>query len=193
MSKSQNDLHKTATLADGSPKKAGRPPKNPPTAYADQSPSSDEQVSIMPRPSMDEKTTKNMDALSRPKRTPLHQQKRERLSGLDRPGWVRRWFNDVDNRILQAQKAGWNVCYHDHAGGIAGSEDLKNAGSTGTVVTQTCNTKGLRIVLMEIPEEFYNDDQLAKADRRKQEMKELLTPPNQLHTNVKIVNESDTR
>lgn len=93
---------------------------------------------------------------NRPKRTPLGT--RNVLTAEPREGYVRRYFNDVEDRIAKAKAAGYTPVM-----GLADTSD-ERAGTDsqmGSVVAKSVGG-GVRAVLMEIPEEFYREDQEAK-------------------------------
>jgi hypothetical protein len=76
-----------------------------------------------------------------------------RLNYDQRPGFVRRWFNDVTNRIERAQAAGYEHVKDNHTG-------------TPMKATTGVHPHGgpLTSYLMEIPEEFYDADFAAKQE-----------------------------
>ena len=88
-------------------------------------------------------------APQRPVRKPFGMA-REKLSYEPRPNYHRRWFNAVPGRIEAATEAGYT--------------HVKD--SQGKVVTRVVsryeNGDALSAYLMEIPEEFYQEDQAAK-------------------------------
>jgi hypothetical protein len=97
---------------------------------------------------------------TRPKRTPLGQ--RNRLSfGKQDPNFVYRVINDQDERLQQAQEAGYEF--------VTGDEQLgdKRAAEGGKIDSRVSkpvgnNTRGF---LMRIPKEFYDEDQDAKMGK----------------------------
>lgn len=84
-------------------------------------------------------------------------QSEAKLAAPARPGFKRRFVNDVPGRIDRFRDSGWEVAEKD--GGI----DSRFAGKLGGAQTDG-NIHG-NTVLMEIPEEFYHEDQQAKSDR----------------------------
>lgn len=95
----------------------------------------------------------------RPKRVPLGS--RNVLTASNRPGFVRRWINDVDDRLERAAAAGYtSVLKPTETGDPKAGADSQ----MGTIVAKSVGG-GMRAVLMEIPEEFYREDQEAKARR----------------------------
>ena len=108
----------------------------------------------------------------RPERVPLH--RRKVLAAKERPGYVRRFVNEEAGRVQDFLAAGWTP--------VSGSEDESDArvqkGSIlGSVVRRVVNKdKDARYntaVLMEIPEELYNEDQVAKRNAIQQNMDAL--------------------
>ena len=92
----------------------------------------------------------------RPKRTPLGT--RNVLIAGERKGFVRRWINDVDDRLQRAKDAGYTaVLGHGKT-----SDPRAGDGSQVGSVTSKSVGGGVRAVLMEIPEKFYREDQAAK-------------------------------
>lgn len=95
----------------------------------------------------------------RPKRTPLGI--RNVLTAELRPGFVRRWVNDVDDRLSRAKEAGYTPVLKP----TQTSDPRAGADSQiGTPVAKSVGG-GTRAVLMEIPEGFYREDQEAKQHR----------------------------
>jgi hypothetical protein len=90
---------------------------------------------------------------------------RKRLEVAQRPGYVRRWFNDQDDRIARAEAAGYAfVLKGETAVGdkevARGNTDINSR--TSTVVGRTAQSQPIRAYLMEIPEAWYQEDQLKK-------------------------------
>jgi hypothetical protein len=71
-----------------------------------------------------------------------------KLNAPERPGFHRRFVNDLPGRIEKFQQAGWVIVLK---GGQPWSESVSQ-------------TEKLRGFLMEIPDEFYNDDFLRKQE-----------------------------
>ena len=84
------------------------------------------------------------------KRLPLGQRK-ARLAYEKRPGYVRRWLNDEPGRIFDAEN-----------GGYAKVIDPTSGQPVHRIVGVAKAGGGLVAYLMEIPEEFYNEDFLLK-------------------------------
>lgn len=102
------------------------------------------------------KSGKASGSVTRQKRVPMHE--RMPLSADSRPGFRRRVVNDVPGRIDRLKLAGWTVVedgtklgdtYAGQASGV-GSQSSKPVG------------RGINGILMEIPEELYNEDQATK-------------------------------
>ena len=90
---------------------------------------------------------------TRPKRTPIGT--KNVLTAPQRKGFVRRFVNDTPDRIQQFEQAGYTKVIGDVPVGDGEQEKL------GSVVTKSVGS-GINAVLMEIPEEFYTEDQQAK-------------------------------
>lgn len=101
---------------------------------------------------------KRLDEPPRKQRVPLH--KRNTIKSASRPGFVRRIVNDTPGRVQAFLDAGYTVVTDgsevgDHATGLPKG--------TGTASTRQVGN-GIEGVLMEIPEELYNEDQRDKQD-----------------------------
>ena len=86
------------------------------------------------------------------KRIPLGQHV-ARLAYPPRPGYVRRWVNEIPGRIARALAAGWS-----HV------KDASTKRPVGQIVDKSLGEKGRSGYLMEIPKELYDEDQQAKQD-----------------------------
>lgn len=95
---------------------------------------------------------------NRPKRVPIDT--RNVLTFPKKKGYVRRVVNDTGDRISQFEAAGYTIVREDLVAGDpkAGSETKIGSAVNPSVGTET---KG---VLMEIREEWYEEDQKAKQD-----------------------------
>jgi hypothetical protein len=103
---------------------------------------------------MAEKTT------ARPVRTPLGQ--RNRLSfGEQDPRFVYRVINDTDERLQQAQEAGYEFVTGDAKLGDARAAE---GGKIDSRVSKPVGN-GTRGFLMRIPKEYYAEDQEAKMGK----------------------------
>jgi len=98
------------------------------------------------------------DKVKRNKRTPIGS--RNKLSYNKRPGFKRRFFNDVDDRIKQAEAGGYRVVTEEVEGGD------KSAGADSQQASPVVKAVGggMKAVLMEIPEELYAEDQRKKQE-----------------------------
>ena len=77
-----------------------------------------------------------------------------------RKGFHRRFFNDVDDRIARAEDAGYNFVKGDVP---TGDKSVGDGSKKGSCVTKSVG--GGRVAyLMEIPQEYYDEDQKAKQD-----------------------------
>lgn len=74
----------------------------------------------------------------------------QKLAYEDRPGYHRHWFNDVPGRLEDAEKAGYKF--------VEDKEGRKVSRPVGPSETGTA----LIAYLMEIPEEWYNEDMAAQ-------------------------------
>lgn len=99
---------------------------------------------------------------NRPKRVPIHEQ-RNQLTTTHKEGFVRRWVNDIPNRIDKFLRAGYAVVTDKNV--IVGDDNSNMALGTGARknVGRTRHGDGTQAVLMEIPKELYDEDQRAKA------------------------------
>lgn len=88
---------------------------------------------------------------------------RSKLSVPTRPGFVRRWVNDTEGRLLQAEQGGYQYAT-DQALQI-GSADIDNVNrDLGSRVSRVVDkSTGQKAYLMEIKEDFYREDQAVKA------------------------------
>jgi len=87
---------------------------------------------------------------------------RSKLEFPGRPGFVRRVFNDDEGRIRDAETRGWTPV--KEADLIGGDVDGAAAKQIGATVRRPVGG-GTHGVLMEIPEEIYNEDQTAKQQK----------------------------
>lgn len=80
-----------------------------------------------------------------------------KLQAPKREGFQRRWVNDVPGRVNQFRERGWDVVQKD------GGTDQRFVGKIGRA--QEDGSQYGNAVLMEIPMEFYEEDQRAKLER----------------------------
>jgi len=97
----------------------------------------------------------------RPSRRPLGVPV-SKLTAPERKGYVRRWINDEENRIQLALDAGYEHVLNEDLS-VAAAE-----GDSGSKVNQIVGTKddGTALVayLMEIPEDWHEEDQIRKQE-----------------------------
>jgi hypothetical protein len=102
--------------------------------------------------------TEGQSRAERPKRVPLHRQ--NIISASTKEGYVRRMVNDTDDRIERFKKAGWTPV----EGEQIGDPHAADPSSIGSMSTKSVGA-GMKAVLMEIPEEHYNEDQNDKQQK----------------------------
>lgn len=88
---------------------------------------------------------------------------RAKLSVPQRPGFVRRWVNDAEGRLMQAEQGGYQ--YATDQSLQIGAVDIDNVNrDLGARVSRVVDkTTGQKAYLMEIKEDFYAEDQADKA------------------------------
>lgn len=108
-----------------------------------------------------EERSSTREETGRSKRVPLGVA-RSKLSVPQRQGYVRRWVNDTEGRLLNAQQGGYEYAT-DQALQI-GSPDVDNENrDLGARISRVVDkSTGQKAYLMEIKEEFYQEDQDAK-------------------------------
>ncbi len=88
---------------------------------------------------------------------------RSKLTVAGRAGYVRRWINDYDGRLQNAQDGGYEFVQSDNVKQIGDADvDNENRDLGARVSRVVDKTTGQRAYLMEIKEEFYKEDQKAK-------------------------------
>ena len=92
-------------------------------------------------------------------RVPMHM--RNVMATEQRAGYVRRFFNDVEYRIAAALDAGWEFVHKDGHETIGDASGTQEGGDIGSKVSRPVGG-GIVAFLMEIPEELFAEDQLAK-------------------------------
>lgn len=100
------------------------------------------------RDARDETRSTDREETGRSKRVPLGAQQLK-MRAAKRPGYVRYWFNDKGNRIADAQNAGYAFV------------EERGEQRSMTVGTQEDGSP-LKAYLMEITQEFYDEDQALK-------------------------------
>lgn len=88
---------------------------------------------------------------------------RSKLSVPGRPGYVRRWVNDTEGRLMNAEQGGYQFVTDQSL--QIGSADIDNENrDLGARVSRVVDkSTGQKAYLMEIKEEFYKEDQAFKA------------------------------
>lgn len=93
------------------------------------------------------------------KRVPL--KSRNVLTAPTRPGFVRRFVNDKGDRIQRFKDAGYSIVNDEIQ---VGDPKIGRSSQLGSDVRPSVGG-GMQAVLMEIPEEFYNEDYKAAQDK----------------------------
>ena len=90
---------------------------------------------------------------------------RSKLAVPARQGFVRRWVNDTEGRMLQAEQGGYQ--YATDQSLQIGTVDIDNENrDLGARISRVVDkSTGQKAYLMEIKEEFYKEDQEAKATK----------------------------
>ncbi len=96
-------------------------------------------------------------AKNRPKRVPMF--KAKRLTSKQRPGYVRRWFNNETTRLADALAGGYEYVKDDTA--KTSDKRAQDHSQMGSNASQPVGNN-VTAYLMEIPEEWYREDQAAK-------------------------------
>lgn len=98
---------------------------------------------------------------NRPKRVPLA--RRNILTAPKREGYVNRWVNDTDDRIEAFKNAGYEIVSGDVQ---VGDNRVGSDSQMGSAVVKSVGG-GTRAVLMQIKQEWYDEDQAEKYKRVK--------------------------
>ncbi len=106
---------------------------------------------------------------TRPKRVPIGS--RNILTTDQKEGFKRRWVNDDPGRVQMFEEAGYKIVNDPTKVGDRRVGDASNQGSS---VTRKSVGGGQFSVLMEIPEEFYREDQEAKEQHLKNQERSLI-------------------
>ena len=96
----------------------------------------------------------------RPKRVPLGT--RNVLKYPERPGYRRRVVNDVEDRVQRFKEAGYEIVQRKNL--PSGDPRAGDASQMGMPVSKSVGN-GVKGVLMEIPEDWYLEDQKAKQEK----------------------------
>jgi hypothetical protein len=96
----------------------------------------------------------------RPTRQPVSL--RKALYAPEMPGYKTRWVNDVEGRIDMFKAGGWTPV--EKSEGVEYANKQKLAGTPVGSLNSVSVGGGVKAVLMKIKEEFYNEDQAAKAE-----------------------------
>lgn len=117
----------------------------------------------MARPSREETAQRNAarEETGRSTRVPLGVP-RSKMSVKDRPGYRRRWINDVEGRLAYAEEGSYT--YVTDQSLQIGSPDIDNENrDLGARVSRVVDkATGQKAYLMEIKEELYQADQVEK-------------------------------
>lgn len=96
------------------------------------------------------------EATGRRARVPLGSS-RQKLTASQREGYQRRWVNDVPGRVEMAQEAGYEFVTAD-----AKANSSDPGANKSAIVGVNADGTPLRAYLMEIPADWYQEDQKAK-------------------------------
>lgn len=118
----------------------------------------------MGRPSREETAQRNAsrEETGRSTRVPLGVA-RAKLSVPVRPGYVRRWVNDTEGRLLQAEQGGYQYATDQNLQIGAPDIDNENRDLGARISRVVDKSTGQKAYLMEIKEGFYKEDQAMKA------------------------------
>lgn len=116
----------------------------------------------MSRATREESRDVSREGEGRSKRVPLGVA-RSKLSVPTRPGYQRRWINDAEGRIANAEAGGYQFAVDENL--QIGQQDIDNENrDLGARISRVVDkTTGQKAYLMEIKEEFYKEDQTAKV------------------------------
>ncbi len=90
---------------------------------------------------------------------------RAKLSVPERKGYVRRWVNDTEGRLMQAEQGGYQFATDQSL--QIGAPDVDNVNrDLGARISRVVDkSTGQKAYLMEIKSDFYAEDQQAKANK----------------------------
>jgi len=110
----------------------------------------------------------------RVKRTPLGKRSKLGVEGLDTDKYYYRFINDVDDRISQAQAAGYE---HVPASEVQiGTRRVKDASQTIGTTSEISVGGGMKSFLMRLPKEWREEDLKERASYLKQREAGLKRP-----------------
>lgn len=94
---------------------------------------------------------------------------RLKLQTAQRPGYVRRWFNDTEDRVQRALDGGWQFVEKGEVtvGEGALHEESTDLNNYVSKIVSKGKTASIRAYLMEIPQEYYDEDQALKEQVNK--------------------------
>lgn len=111
---------------------------------------------------------------NRPTRTPIHKSKL--LASEPREGYRRRVVLEAPGRIQMFLDAGWTFCNKDQNNSDNRVQDASSLDSVDRrVINRGRDATAHTGVLMEIPEEFYNED-FAEKQKENDRIEEMLDP-----------------
>lgn len=105
------------------------------------------------------KQSNSNEASARPRRSPLSHRNRLAIKNKE-PGYVYRIVNDVDDRVLEMQERGYEVCSKEHVGAV-GDKRVDNTSSLGSSSMVSVG-QGVKAIVMRQKEEYYKEDQAIK-------------------------------
>jgi hypothetical protein len=121
-------------------------------------------------PKADQEVTPKQTVV-RKERVPLGTH-RLKLSAPLREGYHRRWVNDVPGRIMAFEAAGYQFVIKEAAPIIGEGHDLSQSEGVGSRVSYYVGTQEtgqpMMAYLMEIPQEWYDEDQAVKLGKIKE-------------------------
>lgn len=108
--------------------------------------------------------TPTRDTSVRKERIPVSSQRAPlRYKGLDHKNFVHRWVLDRDDRIAMFLDAGYDFVTPTEHGTKVGEPTVdSSSGTNSNRVTKSAGFGSLRLILMRIPREFYEEDQAKK-------------------------------
>lgn len=101
----------------------------------------------------------------RPKRVPVFEQNRNKISvsNLDRTNFQYRWVNDVEDRLQMFLEGGWE--FVDKHGKVVGDGNVETTRGLGTTLSRNMG-RGVTAFLMRIPRDIWLEDQKRKAEEQ---------------------------